>query len=440
MKKFFWSFLLVLTLGGCNDVDVRQAELCEEVAKILLADGGIAGFTSATDPTAVHGVIIDVAMKHPTPSHRVTCGFESSGQKSADQLALSAVASDVEGRLSEARLGELRARLERKGIYWKLSWVPHLGPPHGTLDAAPVGVATLYFLQLLINGLTYGSLIALVAVGYTLIAGISGVVNLAFGDIYMIGAFVAVSLIGFVGTIGAGSFPLSILLAMPVTIAITAGYSALTNRAVFHPLRRANLQVPLIASIGLSMVLQGYVFTTGGARDLWLTAPLPGGFVLAETGGFSLYINWPQTMIVAATVLLTGLVWFVLTRTSFGRAHRACAQDRRMAALLGVDVDRVIGATFAFAGIFAALGGLMAATYYGSISVVMGVMMGLKALTAAIVGGVGNAKGAVLGGLIVALIESFSAGYLFAAYKEVLVFALLILLLIFRPEGLFGEP
>jgi len=111
-----------------------------------------------------------------------------------------------------------------------------------------------------------------------------------------------------------------------------------------------------------------------------------------------------------------------------------------MAALLGIDVDRIIGLTFGFAGAFAAVGGLIAAAYYGSVSVVMGVMMGLKGLTAAIVGGIGNPRGALLGGLIVALIESFAAGYFFAAYKEVAVFALLILLLIFRPEGLFGEP
>jgi branched-chain amino acid transport system permease protein len=204
-------------------------------------------------------------------------------------------------------------------------------------------------------------------------------------------------------------------------------------------LRYASPQMPMIASIGVSMMLQGYVFTTGGARDLWVTAPLPGGFVLAQTDGFSLYVNWWQTVIIVATLLLTGLTWFVLTRTSFGRAHRACAQDRRMASLLGIDVDRVIGMTFGFAGMFAAAGGLMAATYYGSISVVMGVMMGLKALTAAVVGGIGSARGAVLGGFIVALSESLAAGYFFAAYKEVVVFAILILLLIFRPQGLLGE-
>jgi branched-chain amino acid transport system permease protein len=438
MKTIVQLLLLVL-LAGCGDVDLHQAELCGEVARILFADGQIGRMTSERDPAVPHGVVTSVAMRDSGAAHRVTCTFESSGLKSADQLALAMVSSDVEGLLSAARLADLRQALEQKGIYWMVSWIPLLGPPHAASEPAALDVAALYFLQLLINALTYGSLIALVALGYTLIGGITGVINLAFGDIYMIGAFIAVGFILLLMGLGAGSFLLSVIAALPLTLLVTAGYSALSDRAVFRPLRYASPQMPLIASIGVSMMLQGYVFTTGGARDLWVTAPLPGGFVLAATDGFSLYVNWWQTVIVVATVLLTTLLWLVLTRTSFGRAHRACAQDRRMASLLGIDVDRVIGMTFGFAGMFAAAGGLMAATYYGSISVVMGVAMGLKALTAAVVGGIGNAKGAIIGGFVVALSESFAAGYFFAAYKEVVVFAILILLLIFRPQGLFGE-
>jgi branched-chain amino acid transport system permease protein len=437
--KTIVSLLLLVLLGGCSDADIRQAELCGEVARILFTDGQIGRVTSARDPSVPHGVVTSVVMRDSAVAHRVACTFESSGPKSADQLALTVIATDVEGRLSEARLAELRQALEQKGIYWMVSWIPLLGPPHGTSEPSTLDVAVLYFLQLLLNAMTYGSLIALVALGYTLIGGISGVINLAFGDIYMIGAFVAVGFILLLMGLGAGSFLLSVVLALPLTVLVTAGYSAVTDRVVFRHLRYATQQMPLIASIGVSMMLQGYVFATGGAHDLWVTAPLPGGFVLAETDGFSLYVNWWQTVIIVATLLLTALMWIVLTRTSFGRAHRACAQDRRMASLLGIDVDRVIGMTFGFAGMFAAAGGLMAATYYGSISVVMGVAMGLKALTAAVLGGIGNAKGAILGGFIVALTEIFAAGYFFAAYKEVVVFAILILLLIFRPQGLLGE-
>jgi len=437
--KVLVQLLVAVLLVGCGDVDLRQAELCGEVARILFTDGEIGRMASERDRAVLHGVVTSVVMRGSGVSHRVACIFESSGPKSADQLALTVVSSDIEGQLSEARLVELHQALEAKGIYWMVSWIPLLGPPHGASEPTSFDVAALYFLQLLLNALTYGSLIALVALGYTLIGGISGVINLAFGDIYMIGAFIAVGFILLLMGLGAGSFLLSVVIALPLTVLVTAGYSALTDRAVFRPLRYASPQMPLIASIGVSMVLQGYVFATGGAHDLWVTAPLPGGFVLAQTDGFSLYVNWWQTVIIVATVLLTWMMWLVLTRTSFGRAHRACAQDRRMASLLGIDVDRVIGMTFGFAGMFAAAGGLMAATYYGSISVVMGVAMGLKALTAAVLGGIGNAKGAILGGFIVALSESFAAGYFFAAYKEVVVFAILILLLIFRPQGLLGE-
>jgi branched-chain amino acid transport system permease protein len=436
------SLLSLLPLGGCSTVDLNQAELCEEVARILFAGDRIDRLVSATDESVAHAVITAVSLSKASGAaaqHRVSCGFQSSGPKSEDQMELAVVSSDVDGRLSEERLAGLRSTLERKGVYWKVSWIPNLGPPHGDLAPQSVGVALLYSLQLVVNGLTYGSVIALVAIGYTLISGVVGVFNLAFGDIYMIGAFVAVAAVGFLVSSGAASFTLCVLLALPLVMAITAGYSVATDRIVFHPLRRSSPQMPLIASIGLSMVLQSYVFIVTGPSNLWLTTPVASGFVLAEADGFTLYANREQTAIIAAALLLFAIAWLVMTRTAFGRAQRACTQDSRMAALLGVDVDRVIAYTFGFGGAFAASGGLIAATYYGGVHYVMGVMMGLKAITAAIVGGVGNVKGAVAGGFIVALIESFAAGYFFAAYRDVVVFALLILLLIFRPQGIFGE-
>jgi branched-chain amino acid transport system permease protein len=442
MRTLAALLVSLVALGSCSTVDLNQAELCEEVAKILFAGSRIDRLASATDESAAHGVITAISLREASGAvaqHRVSCGFQSSGPKSEDQMELAVVSSDGDGRLSEERLAGLRSALERKGVYWKVSWIPNLGPPHGDLASQSASVALLYSLQLVVNGLTYGSVIALIAIGYTLIGGVIGVFNLAFGDIYMIGAFVAVAAVGFLAALGVGSFALCALLALPLIMAITAGYSVVTDRMVFHPLRRSSPQMPLIASIGLSMVLQSYVFIATGPSNLWLTTPVASGFALAETEGFSLYVNREQTVVVAATLLLFGVAWFVMTRTAFGRAQRACTQDSRMAALLGIDVDRVIAYTFGFGGAFAASGGLIAATYYGGVHYVMGVMMGLKAITAAIVGGVGSVKGAVAGGFIVALIESFAAGYFFAAYRDVVVFALLILLLIFRPQGIFGE-
>jgi branched-chain amino acid transport system permease protein len=439
--KILMVLVALTTLVSCNTVDLNQATLCEAVAEILFAENHDARLATATDPSADHAVITHLIPRQAsdTARHRVSCGFESSNAKSADLLSLTSVATDIEGQLSAARLAELRSTLERKGIYWKVSWVPHLGPPHGELAPLPPRVALLYFLQLLLNALTYGSIIALLAIGYTVISGVIGVFNLAFGDIYMIGAFVAVAAIGVATMLGVGPFALCVVVALPVIMAITAGYSAVSDRLVFRPLRRSSPQMPLIASIGLSLVLQNFVFVTAGAHDLWLTAPVASGFVVAEADGFNLYANREQIALIGMTLVLVGAASFMMARTSFGRAQRACAQDRHMAALLGIDVDRVIAFTFAFGGAFAAAGGLIAAAYYGSVHYVMGVMMGLKAITAAVVGGTGNVNGAVLGGFAVALLESLAAGYFFAAYRDLAVFALLILLLIFRPQGILGE-
>ncbi|MFI4988523.1 MAG: branched-chain amino acid ABC transporter permease, partial [Alphaproteobacteria bacterium] len=217
------------------------------------------------------------------------------------------------------------------------------------------------------------------------------------------------------------------------------GYSAVTEPVVFRPLRQSRAQMPLIASVGLSIVLQNFVFVTGAPGNLWMPIPLSGGFVLAESGGFSLYLNRQQGVILALTLLLVGVAWYLLARTPYGRAQRACSQDRRMAALLGVDVDRVTVTTFALGGALAGSGGVMVATYYGGVNITMGVMLGLKALTAAIVGGIGNFWGAVLGSFVVALLEALWGGYFFTAYKDTAVFALLILILVFRPQGLLGE-
>jgi len=175
--------------------------------------------------------------------------------------------------------------------------------------------------------------------------------------------------------------------------------------------------MPLVASIGLSLVLQNYVFLTGGPGNLWLTPPVAHGVALAAADGFELYANLQQTLVVGATLLLLAATWFVMTRTPFGRAQRACAQDRgwrRCSASTSTGDRRHLRPRGALAG----AGGLMAASYYGGISVVMGVMVGLKGFTAAILGGIGNFKGAIVGGFAVALLESFTAGYFYGGYKE----------------------
>jgi branched-chain amino acid transport system permease protein len=440
LVRRFAALALLAGLAGCSPVDLNQAELCESVARILFSEGSIERLASARDPAALHAVTTSVTLRSKegaTERHGVYCGFDSSNAKSADQMALVAVARDG-ALLDEAQLETLHTTLESKGIYWKVSWIPTMGPPHGWDPPSSSGVALLYFLQQVLNGLTSGSLIALVAVGYTLIAGIIGVINLAFGDIYMIGAYVSIAMVALVSALSGVGFPLGLLLALPLAMAVTAGYSALTERLVFRNIRPSSEQIPLIASIGVSLVLQNYVFLTG-ARNLYLPPIFAGGFALAETEGFSLFVNRQQLSMIGGTLLLAALTWFILSRTRFGREQRACSQDARMAAILGVNVNRTILLTFGLSGALAAVSGLMAALYYGGVNYTMGVMVGLKALTAAVLGGIGNFKGAVLGGFIVALTEAFAAGYLFGGYKEIFVFGLLILMLIFRPEGLLGK-
>jgi branched-chain amino acid transport system permease protein len=437
-NRLLLLLLALLCLSGCSSVDLHQATVCEEAARILFAEATLDRLTTVPDRSVPHGVRTTVAL-HDGARHELTCGFESSGPKSADQLALAKVASDVDGTLDDDRLTALHEALERRGIFWKVSWIPTFGGPYQASSPGSSGAETLYFLQLVVNGVTYGAVIGLVAIGYSLIYGVIGVVNLAFGDVYMIGAFVSVAALLLLSALGLGGAAIGIALALPVVMAVTAGYSVITDRIVFKPLRLSTPLMPLVASIGLSQILQNLVFLTGGGHDRWLAATVASGFAIATADGFALYVNRPQLTVLGGAIVLVAATWFILARTAFGRAQRACSQDRRMAALVGIDVDRVIAGTFGLGGALAASGGLMAASYYGGVTVNMGIIMGLKALTASIVGGAGNAMGAVLGGFVVALLESFVAGYFFGGYKEAAVFALLILLLIFRPQGILGE-
>ena len=433
---------LLVVLVGCSKVDAPQAELCARAARLLFPDGSVASVASEPDSTVAHGITTQLTLERENGAverHRVACAF-AGGTFSPDRLTLVQVASDDEGPLDDVHMAILRLVLQQEGPPPE-SWAGALPSTRATtvIPHAPLNAGALYFLQQLVNGLTLGCVIALIAVGYTLVYSIIGAINFAFGELYMIGAFIAVVAVLFLFIIGVDSVAASVLLALPVVMALTAGYGWVSERVVFRPIRHASSLMPLIAAIGLSIVLQNYVFVAQGARDLWLPPISEGGFVLAEANGFSLYLNPQQGVVLAVTLALAGATWFLLARTPFGRAQRASAQDRGMAALVGINIDRVIAGTFALGGALGAAGGLMVASYYGGVNFVMGFLMGFKALTAAIVGGMGNFAGALLGGFIVALVETFWAGYLQIEYKDIAVFSLLIILLVFRPQGVLGE-
>ena len=297
-----------------------------------------------------------------------------------------------------------------------------------------------YFLQQLINGLTLGSIYGLIAIGYTMVYGIIGMINFAHGEIYMIGAFIAVIAFLVLGLAGVSYVPLALVIVLATTMAFTALYGWTVERVAYRPLRGSSRLAPLISAIGMSIFLQNYVQILQGARVKPMPPLLQGGFTILEAGGFAVRLSYLQLLIIVLTLALMAAFTTIIATTPLGRAQRACEQDMRMAALLGIDVDRVISTTFVMGAALAAVAGLMVTLYYGVVDFFIGFLAGIKAFTAAVLGGVGSLPGAMLGGLLIGLIEAFWSGYFSVEYKDVSVFAVLILVLIFRPSGLLGRP
>ncbi|MGB3808760.1 MAG: branched-chain amino acid ABC transporter permease LivH [Parvibaculum sp.] len=297
-----------------------------------------------------------------------------------------------------------------------------------------------YFLQQLINGITLGATYGLIAIGYTMVYGIIGMINFAHGDIYMIGAFI--SLVGFMllAAFGITSVPLAFFLVLIFAMFFTAVYGWTVERIAYRPLRRAPRLAPLISAIGASIVLQNFVQLSQGARVKPLQPMVQGSFQLFSDGDFQVTISYLQIMIIALTVTLMAVFTFMIRYTSLGRAQRAAAQDMTMASLLGVNVDRTISATFIIGAMLAAVAGLMVTLYYGVIDFYIGFIVGIKAFTAAVLGGIGSLPGAMLGGMLIGLIEAFWSGYFSIEYKDVAAFSILVFVLIFRPTGLLGKP
>ena len=297
-----------------------------------------------------------------------------------------------------------------------------------------------YFLQQLINGIALGAIYGLIAIGYTMVYGIIGMINFAHGEIYMLGAFI--SLIAFLAatTMGGGSVAVGLMVALIATMAFTALWGWAVERLAYRPLRGAPRLAPLISAIGMSIVLQNFAQVSQGARVKPLPPVIRGGLTLIEGEDFSVHLSYLQIAIVLLTLaLMAGFTW-VITRTALGRAQRACEQDMKMASLLGIDVDRIVSATFVIGAALASVAGLMVTLYYGVIDFYIGFLAGIKAFTAAVLGGIGSLPGAMLGGLLIGLIEAFWSGYFSIEYKDVAAFSILVLVLLFRPTGLLGRP
>lgn len=299
------------------------------------------------------------------------------------------------------------------------------------------------FVQQLINGVTLGAVYGLIAIGYTMVFGIIGMVNFAHGDVFMISAFI--SLIVFMAITAVAGFSggvvfLALLVALVVSMVITALYSWTIERIAYRKLRGSFRLAPLISAIGMSILLMNFVQVAQGARNKPIPPIMRDTINLFERNGFQVAISYKQVMIIVVTAILLGIFWYVVQKTPLGRAQRACEQDAKMAALLGINVDRTIAVTFVMGAALAAVAGTMFLTYYGVVVFSDGFVPGVKAFTAAVLGGIGSLPGAVLGGMLIGLIETFWSAYFSIDYKDVAAFSILAIVLIFMPQGLLGKP
>ncbi|PVE22229.1 branched-chain amino acid ABC transporter permease LivH [Microvirga sp. KLBC 81] len=298
------------------------------------------------------------------------------------------------------------------------------------------------FVQQLINGLTLGSIYGLIAIGYTMVFGIIGMVNFAHGDVFMLSAFVALIFFLILTTwLGISSIALALLIVLIVAMVLTSLWGWAIERIAYRPLRGSFRLAPLISAIGVSIFLANFVQVAQGARNKPIPPMVQDVVVLFQgESGYNVAISYKQIIIMAVTAVLLTIFWYLVQKTSLGRAQRACEQDRKMASLLGINVDRTISLTFVIGAALASVAGTMYLLYYGVVSFNDGFVPGVKAFTAAVLGGIGSLPGAVLGGLIIGLIETFWSAYFSIEYKDVAAFSILAIVLIFMPSGILGRP
>ncbi|MBI5406532.1 MAG: branched-chain amino acid ABC transporter permease [Nitrospirae bacterium] len=292
-------------------------------------------------------------------------------------------------------------------------------------------------LQQLINGITLGAVYALIALGYTMVYGILELINFAHGEIYMLGAYVAIVTLSFLTFSGltAKSLLLSLLIAGIVSMIYCGAYGLTLEKVAYRPLRHAPRLSPLISAIGMSIFLQNYVMLTQGSADKIFPHIFPADSITMGNAT----LTYLQGFIIVTSVILMLALQAFTKKTRLGKAMRATAQDKKMASLVGIDINTVIVVTFITGSVLAAAAGIMVAMYYGLINFYMGYVAGIKAFTAAVLGGIGNIQGAVMGGFLLGILESLGAAYISSEYKDAFAFIVLILILILKPTGLLGE-
>jgi len=294
------------------------------------------------------------------------------------------------------------------------------------------------FAQQLVNGLSLGAIYGLIAIGYTMVYGIIGMINFAHGDIYMISAYLTAISMSVLLSFGVNSVPFALLLILVFAVAVTATYGWVIERVAYRPLRGSTRLAPLISAIGMSLVLQSYVQVSQGARNQGIPTLIKGTLRVGSEAKF-VQITHIQLLILLATTASMAVLTYVIKRTSLGRQCRATQQDRTMAGILGINTNRIISTVFVIGASMAAVAGVLVTLNYGSFDFSIGFITGIKAFTAAVLGGIGSLPGAMLGGVILGMSEALFSGFVNTDYKDVFAFVLLVVVLIFRPSGLLGK-
>jgi branched-chain amino acid transport system permease protein len=297
------------------------------------------------------------------------------------------------------------------------------------------------FIQQVINGITLGSIYGLIAIGYTMVFGIVGMVNFAHGDVFMVSAFIAlVTFLILTTWIGMSSVVVALLIVLVVSMVLTSLVNWSIERVAYRPLRGSFRLAPLISAIGMSIFLSNFVQVAQGPRNKSIPPLFNDRIVVMSGHGYDVTVSYKQIGIWVVTAVLLAAFWFLVSKTALGRAQRACEKDQKMASLVGIDVDRTISITFVIAAALAAVAGTMYLMYYGVVSFADGFTPGVKAFTAAVLGGIGSLPGAVIGGLLIGLVETLWSAYFSIDYKDVAAFSILAITMIFLPQGILGRP
>lgn len=421
--------LVLLLLTGCG-VDADQDALCRKLIPAF-DDGPVTDLStrSYTEDKRV----LRVDYRSGGQAHWIACRFAGTSMEEG-RRTLAAVATDRNGWLTGIRFAMLqqwlRIRPPRDAVGVVVE-VPRAQPTRWT----PI----LFLVQQIINAATVACVYGLLALGYTLVYAILGQINLAMGELTMLGAMLTAMAAAGLGMAGWATWPPALLGVLVLVMGFTAVQGWTMDRLVFRRLRGVRSHTPLIVAVGLSIAYQEGVRLLHGARDWWPAPVLTERFDLLSDGAFTVTALTAQLAILALTGGLYAALWGIMQRTAFGRAHRACTDDIAAAELVGVDVNRTVAATFAIGGGLAAAAGAVIALYYGGVNFFTGYLIGFKALAAAVVGGIGSVPGAMLGGALLGLVETFWSAYFALAYKDIVAFGLLTLFLIYRPQGLMGQ-